>query len=208
MLFSLSLDASPSRRTMIRWIRRHRRIMAACLAALAVLFIMIGRTEANPTTPIVVAKQDILAGASLTNADLTTINMPAELVPAGSHTDTDQVVGKITTTPVAAMELVTINRLVGSRPQARAGEVLVPVRLADAGAAGLLAPGDIVNVIAATVDGQARVIAHNARVVTRPIPPAGFSTQTGSLVLLSVSGNEAIELAASSTQRALTAVLQ
>lgn len=169
---------------------------------------MAGRGGTTLTTPIVVAAQSVPAGSTLTSSDLTVLAMPSELVPTGAYDSPEALIGKIVITDLDTKELVTTNRLVGTRPQARSNEVLVPVRLADAGAAGLLAPGDVVSVIAANADGQARVIASGARVVTRPLPPAGFSSQTGSLVLLSVAPDEAVGLAAVSNQRALTAVLQ
>ncbi|AKH82898.1 hypothetical protein AA958_12385 [Streptomyces sp. CNQ-509] len=50
------------------------------------------------------------------------------------------------------------------------GEVLAPVRIADAGVAGLLAPGDVVDVLAVDADdgGPARVVARGARVAEIP----------------------------------------
>ncbi|AZM46517.1 hypothetical protein DMB38_12435 [Streptomyces sp. WAC 06738] len=50
------------------------------------------------------------------------------------------------------------------------GEVLAPVRIADAGVAGLLKPGDVVDVLAVDADdgGPARVVARAARVAEVP----------------------------------------
>jgi len=189
-------------------LRRHRRIVAALLAAVCVLIIMGGRSGADPMVDLVTAAQDIPAGTTLSEADLAVTPVPVALTTSGSYEQPGLLVGKIITTPLLAGELITTTRVLGTRPQTQPGEVLVPVRLADSGAAGLLAPGDIVSIIAASVDGQARIIARNARVVAQPIPPAGFTSQSGSLVLLAVSRDEAVELAAVSIQRALTAVLQ
>ncbi len=205
----LDLSTQPNLDRWRRRIKRHRRPIAAALAALSV-FAIIGAVsdKGGPTTTVVIAATDIPAGTTLTPDDLTTAEFPADLAPPGAPADPATITGDVVTAGVSTGEVITTSRLLGSRPEAGRGLVAAPVRLADAGVAGLLAPGDVVDVIAASTDGSAKVIARDARVITRPIPPATFGTQTGSLVLLAVSPDEATDLAGVATTRQLSAVLQ
>lgn len=157
---------------------------------------------------MVVASRDIPAGTTLAVNDMTVVEFPMDVAPPGTSTDSESLLGQVVTVAVAPGEAITTTRLLGSRPEAGQGMVASPVRLADAGVAGLLVPGDVIDVIAATPDGQARIVARDARVITRPIPPATFGTQTGSLVLLSVTPQEATALAGVAATRELSAVLQ
>jgi pilus assembly protein CpaB len=204
--------AQGERPTLDRWrrrIRRHRRPLAAGLAALSVLFVIGAVSDGGgPTTTVVIAATDIPAGTTLTADDLATVPFPLDVVPPGYSDDPVTLTGEVVTAPLATGEAITTTRLLGSRPDPGKGLVAAPVRLADAGVAGLLAPGDIIDLIAASADGTARVVARDARVVTRPIPPATFGTQTGSLVLLAVTPEEATEIAGVATTRDLSAVLQ
>lgn len=205
----LDLSTQPNLDRWRRRIKRHRRPIAATLAALSV-FAIIGAVSDNggPTTTVVIAATDIPAGTTLTPDDLTTAEFPADLAPPGAPADPATITGEVVTAGVITGEVITTSRLLGSRPEAGRGLVAAPVRLADAGVAGLLAPGDVVDIIAASSDGSAKVVARDARVITRPIPPATFGTQTGSLVLLAVSPDEATDLAGVATTRQLSAVLQ
>lgn len=195
-----------------RWrrrVKRHRRPIAAALAGLCVLAIIGAVSEdGGPTTTVVIAATDIPAGTTLSPDDLTTAEYPSDLAPRGISGDPATLTGEVVTAGVTTGEVITASRLLGSRPEAGRGLVAAPVRLADAGVAGLLAPGDVVDVIAASTDGSAKVVAQAARVITRPIPPATFGTQTGSLVLLAVTPNEATTIAGVATTRQLSAVLQ
>lgn len=157
---------------------------------------------------MVIAATDIPAGTTLSRGDLTTAQFPRDLTPSGTSSDPVALVGEVVTAGVSSGEILTTARLLGGRPEAGRGLVAAPVRLADAGVAGLLAPGDTVDIIAASSDGSAKVVARAARVITRPIPPATFGTQTGSLVLLAVTPQEATALAGVATTRQLSAVLQ
>ncbi|MFJ5733468.1 RcpC/CpaB family pilus assembly protein [Streptomyces paradoxus] len=77
------------------------------------------------------------------------------------------------------------------------GPVTAPVRIADAATAGLLRPGDRVDVIAAegaVPGGDARVVARGARVTKVPEPVEGAG-DSGALVVLSVPRATAARLA-------------
>ncbi|MCX4762770.1 hypothetical protein OG562_17650 [Streptomyces sp. NBC_01275] len=96
------------------------------------------------------------------------------------------------------------------RPAART--VAAPVRIADAETVRLLRPGDRVDVIAAEQpavgDGEARVVAHGARVskVPEPLSAVGGG-DGGALVVLSVPPSTAARLAGASATARLTVTL-
>jgi Flp pilus assembly protein CpaB len=76
------------------------------------------------------------------------------------------------------------------------GLVATPVRIADAAAAALIAPGATISVLAAWDGGQpARAIAEGVRVITIP-PPAEHASAHGALVVLATTTSQATELAA------------
>lgn len=200
--------ADPYRRVR-RCVRRHRRAVAAVLAGVAVLAIIQTLSGGGtPVVPVAVASSDLPAGHTLTESDVTVIDYPGDLDPPGTYPASTDLIGEMLVSVISAGEPITASRLLGERPQAGRGKVAAPVRLADAGLAGLLAPGDVVTIISADTDGTATVLARNARIITRPIPPAGLSTRSGSLVLVAVDPQEAPILAAESVSRDLTAVLQ
>ena len=64
------------------------------------------------TVAIIVAANDIPFRRSISEADLTTINLPVESVPAGAAITLDQVVGKMSTVDLFANEPVLTQQLV------------------------------------------------------------------------------------------------
>jgi Flp pilus assembly protein CpaB len=106
---------------------------------------------AGPTTEVVSAARDLARGIALGPEDLATMEVPEAVLPPGAIDDPALVVGRTLTAPVAAGEVLTDLRL------ARAGPVaaLVPaglraVPLTVRAPSGILAPGDRVDVVAAT----------------------------------------------------------
>jgi Flp pilus assembly protein CpaB len=163
----LDLSTQPNLDRWRRRIKRHRRPIAAALAALSV-FAIIGAVSdsGGPTTTVVIAATDIPAGTTLILDDLTTAEFPADLAPPGAPDDPATITGEVVTAGVITGEVITTSRLLGSRPEAGRGLVAAPVRLADAGVAGLLAPGDVVDVIAASTDGSALIAAFTEAFIT------------------------------------------
>ena len=145
-----------------------RRSLAAVLAAAAVLTAV---HEVRPPPPrveaVLTAARDLPAGTTLEAADLVTVDYAAGTAPSGLATDA---VGRVLAGPVRAGEPVTDVRLLGA-PLAAAypGTVAVPVRLPDAGMAGLLRVGDRIDLLAADPQGDtARVVAADLAVLALP----------------------------------------
>lgn len=181
-------------------------MVAAGLAALSVLFFAAAiRPSPTPTVPVVVAAHDIDGGVALESSDLAIVDVPADLASPGSQVDPASLLGEVVIGPIAAGEQVSTTRLLGGRPQAGKGRVAAPVRLADAGLAGLLRPGDRIDLLATGSDTAAITVARSARVITQPVD-SDIGSHAGVVLIVSLSPEEALSLA-STRGRALTAVL-
>lgn len=124
---------------------------------------------------VVVAKQDVGPAQALTLADLTTTKMPANAVPSQSFNDPNQVAGRVTTTQLVKglpiVEPSLAEQGAGSGPQALvpAGYRAITLQVNEfSGVAGMLAPGNRVDVITVIRDGQqamARTIVQGLKVL-------------------------------------------
>ncbi|WP_324650598.1 Flp pilus assembly protein CpaB [Georgenia sp. H159] len=158
-----------SRRLLWRW--RHALLLAAVLAGCWTVVHEL-RPPAPATVDVLVLARDVPAGSTLGAADVRTAPVPTHLVAARMLHDPDDAVGERVAVglpagfPLAAEVLVGPGLATG----VPAGEVVVPVRLADAAAARTLRPGDRVDLLAATADaaataGGAEVVAAGALVM-------------------------------------------
>ncbi|MFI6980567.1 SAF domain-containing protein [Embleya sp. NPDC050154] len=196
----------PSARTPWRRVlARHRRGLAALSAAVAVLAVIVAvRPAPAATTPIVVAARDLAAGSTPGPADLTLVEMPTALRPAGVLHTVGQAAGVALTGPLRRGEPVTDVRVARSGAPRDPGTVALPARFADADAVAVLRPGDRIDVLAAPLadhPGPARLIVPGALVVARP---ASSGSSTGALLILEVPRPVAAELAGVATGPALT----
>src|SRR5262249_39431681 len=111
-------------------------------------------------TRIVVAKTEIPLGEKIAADHLTSAQLPAEAIPEGAFASPDMIIGRVTSTRVAAREPLTNSRLApvgamaGLSGLIPAGYRAVTVRVDDeAGIAGFLYPGTIVDVLAVISPG-------------------------------------------------------
>jgi pilus assembly protein CpaB len=224
-----------------RSLRRRRRTIVAGLAMTAaalVLAVPHGTALPGRRSPVLVAAHDLPAGAGLRASDVTTARLPPRQVPAGAVTRLGEATGRTLAGPVRSGEPITDLRLLGPALLAGYGDgkrlVAAPVRIADAGTAALLRPGDRIDVLAGSgagppgvdvsgVDGAdaraapgaggaARVVASGARVVAVPRPPrdGGGGAGTGgegALVVLAVPRPVAARLAGAAAVSALAVTL-
>ncbi len=217
-----------------RLTRTHRQLLAALLVGVAALLtISLVRPAAPSTTPILVASRTLPAGHALTDGDLLSTPWPDSIGEPPATAELDQLRGRVTAGPVAAGEPVSLTRVVGpglleltgSASADPTGFVAAPVRLADAGQAALIRPGDIVDVIAArAIDGggqSADLVASDVRVITIAAEAGGgssllsssgdstsASSEPGNLIVLAVTSAVATELAAAATRSRLSVVLK
>lgn len=187
--------------------------MAAASAALAVLLLAATlRPASADLVDVVVAASDLPPGATLSAQDLSVTALPADYLPPGAVASTDLVIGRTIAGAISAGEPLTRSRLVDTSPRSD-GLLTVPVRLADAEAATLLAPGSVIDLVLGSRDSTPRVIAEGVQVVTIPQRPAstglgGASRAAGSLIVVATDRRTAVALAAAGTQPGLGVVLR
>jgi len=193
----------------------HRRLLAAGLAAAAVAVgLQVLRPPPPPTVEVLAAARDIDAGAALVAGDVVALTLPSDAVPSGALDPAADVTGRAVAGPIRAGEPITDVRLVGPALVAGLGEGLVatPVRVADAGTAGLVRPGDRVDVLATPVGqdttGQpSRIVAAEVVVIAVPgADRAGFVE--GALLVLATTPEEAAGLAAATVTDRLSLTLR
>jgi pilus assembly protein CpaB len=168
---------------------RHRRLLAAGLAAGSVAAGLSALAPAGPASVgVLVAARDLPGGRALRGDDLRQVALPAVAVPDGALRPGADVSGRLLAAPVRRGEPLTDVRLAGPAllsGYADAGQdvVATTVRIADAGAVALIRPGDVVDVLAAAVQpgepdtGSAAVVAAGVRVLT--VPGAGELSAAG-----------------------------
>jgi Flp pilus assembly protein CpaB len=207
-------------RQLLRAFRRaaswHRRKLAVVFAMAAVLAAISAALPPPPPTLEVVRSTRLLdGGAVLATGDLKLARMPVDSLPDGAITDTDSLLGKRLAAPVAKGQVLTELSVASPGRSARAGQVVAPLRLADADLAALLHIGDTVDVIAADSETpQAAVIGRGIRVVGLPAAPVGTmdtravgSATAGALVLVVVDRKTATVLARAAVSASLSVVL-
>jgi Flp pilus assembly protein CpaB len=155
-------------RAVRRALLSRRRPLAALLAAAAVVAAL---HQVRPPAPevqlVLTAARDLPGGTTLTARDLRRVEFASGTAPAGLATHP---LGRTLAAPVREGEPLTDVRLVGPPLAATyPGDVTMPVRLPDAGTAGLLRVGDTIDLVAADPQGgRATLVATGARVVALP----------------------------------------
>lgn len=192
-----------------RILLRHRRLLSALLAALAVLVVIESLAPAKPPrVAVVVAAHDLTSGVTLAGEDVTVEQEPPSVVPQGSSSSPAQVLGRVVAGPMRAGEPVTDRRLLGRPLLAGYPPRLVAaaVRIRDAAAVGLLQVGDRISVYAAGGDtSYAGLVVGRATVVT--LPQVADDALQGGLVVLAVTPTQAAALAQASATAPLSVTL-
>lgn len=214
----MSADLRRLRGSAVRAALRHRRTLAAALAAGAVATGVSALSPAGPATAAVLtAARDLPWGARLTADDLRRVALPVGVVPDGAVVDEADARGRLLTGPVRRGEPITDVRLVGpglltgSAAVEGADLVAAPVRIADAEAVGLVRAGDAVDVLAAAEGpDDATVVASAVRVLAVPHPEGEASAllADGALVVLATEARTAARLARAATTSRLSIVLR
>jgi pilus assembly protein CpaB len=195
---------------------------AAVLAGLAT-FALASAAAAPPppTRPALVATRDLAAGERLREADLAWSARPDDTLPSDALPHDVVAVGRVLTGAVRAGEALRTRDLVASSLVSSLGPGLVatPVRLADASAAALLGPGDVVDVLAASDAqvgdvGRAEVVASDVRVLVAGVSAAtgdavlGGTTRDGGLLVVATTPQQALDLARAGTTGHLSVTLR
>ncbi|MFC4592217.1 Flp pilus assembly protein CpaB [Sphaerisporangium corydalis] len=191
-----------------RILNRRRRLVAVVLAAMATVFVGLA-VRPPPTSEVLTAAHD-LKGGVLSASDVTTAHLPETAIPDGALRPGASITGRVLAAPARRGEPLTDLRLLGPSlvdaygPGMRA----TPVRVTDAGAARLLRPGDVIDVIASTASWEDAapnpLMARVAQAVTViAIPnstrPTDSMTENGALVVLATTPDQAARLAQAGT---------
>jgi pilus assembly protein CpaB len=113
------------------------------------------KTVSLPTRPVIVAAQDLELGSELKQDDLRVVEWPANAVPNGAFSKTDELTGRgllmpvIQNEPILPMKLASKEAGAGLPPLIPAGLRAVSVRVNEViGVAGYVLPGTRVDVVA------------------------------------------------------------
>ena len=188
-----------------------RRLVAGALVILAAVIALRSDPDGD-RTEIVVATRDLASGVELTADDVRLENRTAATVPEGAQSDVDAVVGPTLAGPARRGEVLTDVRVLGPRlaesvagPDAR----IVPLPLADSALLDLVRPGDVVDVLAAGVEGSStdarpQLVATNAVVVVVSEKPKGAGGGSDRVVLVAVGAHAANDVAAAALLQRVT----
>lgn len=193
-----------------RFVLWHRRWLAAVAAALCVLAVTSALSPTLPGgTPVVIAAKAIPAGAQLTAEEVTTKEVPPDLVPAQPLSGTEQATGRTAVVALPAGTIIGSSFLLETTPLPP-GMRFVPVRVPDAEIGRLLRTGDRVSVVAPDAGGNSTIIAAGLRVAAIPRQDTSGPIQArdqNTLVVLEVPDALAAEVSTASLQRGLSLVL-
>jgi pilus assembly protein CpaB len=152
----------------------------------------------GPGVPTLISEVDLARGDTVTEGDVSVRSMPAEHRPPGALGGLDEAAGRVLAADVVAGEPITEARLAGAGGQVAAmvppGLRAVPVP--SVAPAGLIAPGDRVDVLATFAAGQphTETVVEGAEVLSILGPEAGAFEGVTNVVLI-VSPDTAERLA-------------
>lgn len=116
-------------RAPVRWLTRHRRLLAAVLLGCAATAAVRAVTATPQTRSVLVATDDLRAGDRVRAADVRVKNVPRDLVPAGALTREQLPATAQAASPVRSGEILTDARLAGAATLPE-GTVAVPIQVA------------------------------------------------------------------------------
>lgn len=160
----------------------------------------------------VVAARDLSPGNALTVDDVRVETLSAATVPHGVQSDIEAVVGATLSGPVRRGEALTDVRLLTPRlAEAAAGPTarIVPLSLDESAVLDLIRPGDVVDVLAASAESDARprIVATDAIVVLVSQKPTGMGDGADRVVLVALPAHAANEVAAATLVQTVTLTL-
>lgn len=175
----------------------------------AALFAWLGSLDQDhPGVSVVVAARQVRPGAVLTGPDLLIRQVSEDLCPDAAVVSMDEAVGQRTIAGLTAGTIVTRADLLADPWSGGGGEELVPFRLDDPAVGALVRAGQTINVVSAPFDGEPVEVAHQVRVVQTLDPsdtPA--SSQSGWVVLVAASHDQAVAIASAAGQTRLSVVI-
>jgi Flp pilus assembly protein CpaB len=192
----------------LRFVLRHRRLLASFAAGWAVFFALAAVTAEPDGLRVLVATRDLDSGTTVRNGDVRVVAVPADVAPDRATTTARDVVGRTTSGAIRRGEVLTDRRTIAAGPLDGfgTGRVLAVVRVNDPTVLALLRPGDTVDVVAVAGEQkpQATLVARGAAVVTIPRQKSSFAE--GAPLGLAVTPTVALRLAARALDARLAVV--
>ena len=203
------MRASTIIQTVRRAIRRHRRLLAALAAAIAVYAGLVSVRGDGEGVPVLTAVRAIPAGTALAASDVAIARWPPNIVPEGTLVDPADAVGRTTVATLPAGDIVARSDLLGGGPLVDDGFVALPVRFGSGAPLDLLHVGDRIDLIGMGRDGQtATVLVSQARVVALPEDDGSLLSGSGGVVLVEVTPSQAATVASAASAGALNFALR
>lgn len=201
-------------------------VIFGLIAAVSVSQYLTGAKGSQSLNTVVVAKIEIPHGAKISAEQLTTVQLPNNATPAGTFDSYDKVVGRIAVTRIMQKEPIIDSRL--AQDGSAAGlSALIPegyramtVKVDDeAGIAGFLMPGTLVDVLAVITPDQgtnqnpiSKIVLQNIKVLASGSnldePKDKRDAETVKTVTLQVTPEQAEKLVLSSAEGRLRLALR
>jgi Flp pilus assembly protein CpaB len=192
-----------------------RRVLAVCcllLAGAAALGARHSGDTRGAGHPLLVAAHDLAVGTQLSAADVLLRTWPDELRPPGAFSSSAALAGRRLVGAMRAGEAITETRLSGPGIAAGLSPMLraVPVQITS-GAAGLLHPGEFVDLLVGDPPDAAGDVSTAAHLLAEAVPVLAVTSAPGGAdsfgIVVAVDATTALKLAAVSG-RSLVATLR
>ncbi|HCW41468.1 MAG TPA: flagellar biosynthesis protein FlgA, partial [Cutibacterium acnes] len=158
-------------------VARHRRGLAALLAALAVLLVASpGMATSSSGREVIVAAHAIEGGRVIQRSDLHTVRIDPGVLPHETAT-LAQVEGRQASIRITEGTILTSSAVL-SGSAVGSGKALVGIHLADSSMVGMLQVGQRVSVVSPSEDGTPHVLTRGA--IIRSLPTSGGGLIQGS----------------------------
>lgn len=180
---------------------RYRREISAGLAAIGVLLLISIIRSATPTIYANVAIRDLPAGHTISAADISTKKIPESLSWPTLITNSDALIGKVTSHSISANQPISGSDLVSSDLLAgfASNQIAISIPISSNRIDAYLTSGNQINVYATQNGEPAKLVAHRAVVLFVPQNKSGgltFSSSSESSLILVVDQGESAQIAA------------
>ena len=174
---------------------RYRREISATLAAIGILLLISIIRAATPTIYAITTVRDLPAGHKITSSDLSSKKIPSSLTWPTLLTQTESVIGKVTShalatgTPLSNSDLISSDLLTGFASNQIAISIPISGNRVDA----YLTSGNHINVYATQNGDPAKLVAYDAVVLFVPPNKSGgfqISSSSDNSIILAVNQGE------------------